>query len=30
MKLKYDQNKGNRFKTQMDGFEAVNCQWLWN
>lgn len=30
MKLRYEQNKGNRLNSQMDGFEAVNCEWVWN
>lgn len=30
MKLRYEQNKGNRLNSQMDGFEAINCEWAWN
>lgn len=30
MKLKFDAPKGNRLNSQMTGFEAVNCDWIWN
>jgi hypothetical protein len=30
MKLLYEQSKGNRFKSQMYGFEALDYTWAWN
>ena len=30
MKLKFDAPKMNKLKSQMTGFEAVNCDWMWN
>lgn len=30
MKIKFDAPNGQRLKNRFTGFEAINCQWMWN